>query len=192
MSAPPSDGRRRRAARTADRGARSPAARRAREPARETRRHRAALPAGRHQGHPTRPRSRMDPAANRDAPRPLIFYTGEGIERLLGFARRAGVEADSSRRYAARRSSRADRSRSARCAASSSSPSTKPVEPTTGGLIETLRGIDLAANRVAVQLYNARAGSGASRLLARSVESRPTASRRMSTPRRPRTGRSSS
>ena len=55
----------------------------------------------------------------------IVFYTGEGVERLYECARRAGIEADSSPRCAARASSRAARSRGARCASSLSTPSSR-------------------------------------------------------------------
>jgi uroporphyrinogen-III synthase len=85
----------------------------------------------------------------------LVFYTGEGIERLLGFARRVDVEADFV--AALRRTPKLTRGPKPKRALRrlELEPEYEAVEPTTEGLIETLRGIDLAGKRVAVQLYNA-------------------------------------
>jgi uroporphyrinogen-III synthase len=56
----------------------------------------------------------------------IVFYTGEGVERLMSSARRVGIEATSSPRCVARARSRAARSRGVRCAGSISKPSSRP------------------------------------------------------------------
>jgi uroporphyrinogen-III synthase len=83
----------------------------------------------------------------------LVLYTGEGVNRLLGIARRAGLEehfVEGLRR--ARRIVRGPKpSRALRTLGLG--PDIAAEDPTTGGLIETVSALDLAGRRVGVQLY---------------------------------------
>ena len=84
----------------------------------------------------------------------IVFYTGEGIERLLGFARRAGREAEFV--AALKRQRKLTRGPKPKRALRriELEPEFEAVEPTTRGLVATLRGVDLPAGKAAVQLYN--------------------------------------
>ncbi len=85
----------------------------------------------------------------------VVFYTGEGIERLLGFARRAGLEAD----FLTALGKTAMLTRGPKpkrvLRGLGLAPTLEAPEPTTAGLISRLASIDLGGRRVAVQLYNA-------------------------------------
>jgi uroporphyrinogen-III synthase len=85
----------------------------------------------------------------------VVFYTGEGIERLRGFAERAG----SSTAFAAalgrtRKLVRGPKPTRALRALGLAPDFTAP-EPTTAGLIAAARMIEPPLRRVALQLYNA-------------------------------------
>jgi uroporphyrinogen-III synthase len=84
-----------------------------------------------------------------------VFYTGEGIERLLGFARRAGLETGlvAALRSAAKLTRGPKPKRALRRL--DLDPQYEAIAPTTEGLIETLGTIELAGKRVAVVLYSA-------------------------------------
>jgi uroporphyrinogen-III synthase len=84
----------------------------------------------------------------------IVFYTGEGIERLLGFARRAGREAEFV--AALQRQRKLTRGPKPKRALRrlDLDADFEAIEPTTHGLVETLRGIELPTGTVAVQLYN--------------------------------------
>jgi uroporphyrinogen-III synthase len=82
-----------------------------------------------------------------------IFYTGEGIRRLLGAARRLGVEAEVHRALAATQTV-ARGPKSARALREVGLLPTLPLEtPTTEGIIDLLRTRELAGKRIGVQLY---------------------------------------
>jgi uroporphyrinogen-III synthase len=85
----------------------------------------------------------------------LILYTGEGIERLLGFAERAGLKerfldtlGKTQKLCRGPKPARALR----RLALETDIAA---AEPTTEGILETLGGLELAGKRVGVQLYRA-------------------------------------
>ncbi|HEX5048613.1 MAG TPA: uroporphyrinogen-III synthase [Gammaproteobacteria bacterium] len=85
----------------------------------------------------------------------LVIYTGEGVERLLGFARRAGLEeAFVAALGKTPKMTRGPKPKRALRRLGLDSEY-EAAEPTTHGLIETLSAIDLAGKRVAVQLYTA-------------------------------------
>jgi uroporphyrinogen-III synthase len=85
----------------------------------------------------------------------LIFYTGEGIERLVSAARRAGVEGDF--RTALRRTRKLTRGPKPKRALRKLDLETEleAHAPTTDGLIATLKTIEVPNRRVALQLYAA-------------------------------------
>ncbi len=85
----------------------------------------------------------------------VVFYTGEGIERLLGFAKRASREAELI--AALDRSPKLTRGPKPKRALRriGLEPQHEAEQPTTAGLIATLARIDLPQRRVAVQLYDA-------------------------------------
>ena len=83
----------------------------------------------------------------------LILYTGEGLVRLLAFARRGGIEAEviaslHRTRKIVRGAKPAKVLRSIGL-----SPDVLAEEPTTAGLVATLSGLDLKGRCVGVQLY---------------------------------------
>lgn len=83
----------------------------------------------------------------------LVLYTGEGVTRLLGFARRAGIEAEV---VAAMRTPRKivrgpKPTRALRLAGLA--PDLSAAMPTTEGLVAVLSGLDLRGRRVGVQTY---------------------------------------
>ena len=86
-------------------------------------------------------------------PDDVILLTGEGLTRLLGVAARAGcldaVQATLGRTRLIVRGPKPQ----ARLRAIGLSAALAAGQPTTAGLIETLRGQDLRGRRVAVQLY---------------------------------------
>jgi uroporphyrinogen-III synthase len=85
----------------------------------------------------------------------IVFYTGEGVERLMTCARRVGIEADFI--AALRRTRKLTRGPKPRRALRrlDLEAELEAAEPTTDGLIEALMKIELPHQRVAVQLYAA-------------------------------------
>jgi len=85
----------------------------------------------------------------------LVIYTGEGVERLLGFAQRAGLEGEFI--AALGKTPKITRGPKPKRALRrvGLEPQFEAAEPTTHGLIETISAIELTGKRVAVQLYNA-------------------------------------
>jgi uroporphyrinogen-III synthase len=85
----------------------------------------------------------------------VVFYTGEGIERLRGFASRADLTAKFDEALA--RTPKLVRGPKPKRAlrALDLAPEHAATEPTTAGLIAAARSIDLPRKRVAIQLYNA-------------------------------------
>ena len=85
----------------------------------------------------------------------VVFYTGEGIERLLGFAERAGLASD----FVAALGKTEILTRGPKpkrvLRKLGLAPALEALEPTTSGLIARLATVDLDDRRVAVQLYNA-------------------------------------
>jgi uroporphyrinogen-III synthase len=89
----------------------------------------------------------------------LILYTGEGLRRLHGFARRFDIEAaflDGLR--AARKITRGPKPERALRELGLKSD-LRAEEPTTDGLIATLGGLELRGRRVGVQLYPGNANA---------------------------------
>jgi uroporphyrinogen-III synthase len=84
----------------------------------------------------------------------VVFYTGEGIERLLGFARRAGREA--AFLAALRRVPKLTRGPKPKRALHrlGLEAEIEAAEPTTAGLIAATASLRLTERRVAVQLYS--------------------------------------
>jgi uroporphyrinogen-III synthase len=85
----------------------------------------------------------------------VAFYTGEGIERLIGFAERAGLRAQFAAALA--RTPKLTRGPKPKRAlrALDLAPEHPAFEPTTAGMIEAVQAIRTPLARVAVQLYNA-------------------------------------
>jgi uroporphyrinogen-III synthase len=92
-----------------------------------------------------------------EPPALVIFYTGEGIERLLGFAERAGIRQEL---LGALRTTRK------LCRGPKPKRALRRLdleaeldarEPTTAGVIATLETLDLGGQRIAVQLYGGKA-----------------------------------
>ena len=83
----------------------------------------------------------------------IVFYTGEGIERLVAAARRAGIDSDFV--AALRNTKKLTRGPKPKRALRKLDlePELEAAEPTTAGLIDTLKKIELPQRRVAVQLY---------------------------------------
>src|SRR5262245_2742146 len=106
-----------------------------------------------------------------DPPQLLIFYTGEGIERLLAAAARSAIEAEFRELLAAvPKLTRGPKPKRAlrRLALE---PQFEALEPTTQGLVATLGSLTLTKQRVGVQLYAADQGNEiAEHLRARGVE----------------------
>src|SRR6185503_13036559 len=85
----------------------------------------------------------------------FVIYTGEGVERLLGFAQRAGREdAFVAALGKTPKITRGPKPKRALRRLGLDSEF-EAAEPTTHGLIETLSAVELAGKRVAVQLYAA-------------------------------------
>jgi uroporphyrinogen-III synthase len=84
----------------------------------------------------------------------LVFYTGEGIQRLTGFAERAGLRTAFVAALA--RTPKLTRGPKPKRAlrALELAPEYSAVEPTTAGMIEAARAIAPPLKRVAVQLYS--------------------------------------
>jgi uroporphyrinogen-III synthase len=85
----------------------------------------------------------------------LVFYTGEGIERLVAAARRAGI--DGAFLLALRRTRKLTRGPKPKRALRKLDleAELEASEPTTAGLIDTLKTVDVPQRRVALQLYAA-------------------------------------
>jgi uroporphyrinogen-III synthase len=84
----------------------------------------------------------------------IVFYTGEGIERLVGFARRAGREEQFL--AALRRTPKLTRGPKPKRALHRLGLETEheATEPTTAGLLAVAERVPLPNGRVALQLYN--------------------------------------
>jgi uroporphyrinogen-III synthase len=84
----------------------------------------------------------------------VVFYTGEGIQRLVGFAQRSGREAAFIAALA--RTPKLTRGPKPKRAlkALELEPEYSATEPTTAGMIETANGIATPLRRVALQLYS--------------------------------------
>ena len=84
----------------------------------------------------------------------VVFYTGEGVERLVAFADRAGREAPFV--SALKRTPKLTRGPKPKRAlkALELEPEYTATEPTTAGMIEAAKTIAAALRRVAIQLYN--------------------------------------
>jgi len=84
----------------------------------------------------------------------LVLYTGEGLQRLVGFARRANREAPFVAALA--RTPKLTRGPKPRRAlkALELEPEYTAAEPTTAGMIDTANGITTPLRRVALQLYS--------------------------------------
>ena len=86
----------------------------------------------------------------------LVFYTGEGIERLIGFAERAGLRAQLI--DALRRAPKLTRGPKPKRALRrlELEPQYEAAEPTTRGLVAAVAALELPGRRVAIQLYGER------------------------------------
>jgi uroporphyrinogen-III synthase len=85
----------------------------------------------------------------------LVIYTGEGVERLLGFAQRAGLEGEFVAALGkTRKITRGPKPKRA-LRRLGLEAELEAAEPTTHGLVETIAGLDVTGKRVAVQLYGA-------------------------------------
>ena len=84
----------------------------------------------------------------------VVFYTGEGVERLCGFAERANLTAELKEALA--RTPKLVRGPKPKRAlrALDLTPDHAAAEPTTAGLIAAAQAIELPRKRVAIQLYN--------------------------------------
>jgi len=84
----------------------------------------------------------------------VVFYTGEGVQRLAGFAQRAGREAAFI--AALKRTPKLTRGPKPRRAlkALELEPEHIAAEPTTAGMIETAKALAAPLRRVALQLYS--------------------------------------
>ena len=84
----------------------------------------------------------------------VVFYTGEGVERLVGFARRAGREAQLIGALA--RTPKLTRGPKPKRAlkALELEPEYSATEPTTAGMIEAAKSIAAPLQRIALQLYS--------------------------------------
>ena len=90
-----------------------------------------------------------------EPPQLLVFYTGEGIERLLAAAARAGIDAEFRAMLAAvPKLTRGPKPKRA-LRRIDLEPQLEALEPTTLGLIATLGSLELTTRRVGVQLYAA-------------------------------------
>jgi uroporphyrinogen-III synthase len=84
----------------------------------------------------------------------VVFYTGEGIRRLMGFAARAGLERELVAALA--RTPKLTRGPKPKRALGEHklAPEHIASEPTTAGLVATARAIQTPLQRVAIQLYS--------------------------------------
>jgi len=85
----------------------------------------------------------------------IVFYTGEGVERLVAAASRAGIDSDFV--IALRNTRKLTRGPKPKRALRKLGleAELEAAEPTTAGLVDSLDEIDLPNRRVAVQLYSA-------------------------------------
>src|SRR6266705_68065 len=88
-----------------------------------------------------------------DPPNDLILMTGEGLGRLVGFARRAGLEEAFMAALARVRKITRGPKPVRRLRALGLQPDLAAEPPTTAGIIASLSNEDLAGRRVAIQLY---------------------------------------
>ena len=86
-------------------------------------------------------------------PDDLILLTGEGLGRLVGFAQRAGMDAAFIAALAKVRKITRGPKPARRLHALGLKPDLAAVEPTTAGVMATLKSENLAGRRVGVQLY---------------------------------------
>jgi uroporphyrinogen-III synthase len=83
----------------------------------------------------------------------LILYTGEGVARLLGFAESAGLREPFVAALGSTRSLTRGPKPKRALHVLGLEPTFEAAQPTTDGVIETLRGLEIAGARVGVQLY---------------------------------------
>jgi uroporphyrinogen-III synthase len=88
-----------------------------------------------------------------DPPDDLILMTGEGLERLVGFARRAGLEGAFVAALAKVRKITRGPKPVRRLRSLGLQPDLAAEPPTTAGIIASLLGENLAGRRIAIQLY---------------------------------------
>jgi uroporphyrinogen-III synthase len=88
-----------------------------------------------------------------DPPNDLILMTGEGLGRLVGFARRAGLEEAFMAALARVRKITRGPKPVRRLRALGLQPDLAAEPPTTAGIIASLSGEDLAGRKIAIQLY---------------------------------------
>jgi uroporphyrinogen-III synthase len=88
-----------------------------------------------------------------DPPNDLILMTGEGLGRLVGFARRAGLEEAFMAALARVRKITRGPKPVRRLRALGLRPDLAAEPPTTAGIIIALSGEDLAGRKIAIQLY---------------------------------------
>ena len=84
----------------------------------------------------------------------VVFYTGEGVRRLMGFAGRAKLEQQFVAALA--RTPKLTRGPKPKRALGEQglAPEHTPAEPTTAGLLDAARAIETPLRRVAIQLYS--------------------------------------
>ena len=83
----------------------------------------------------------------------LVLYTGEGLARLLAFARRGGIEADVIAGLRRARTIVRGPKPAKVLRSIGLNPNVLAYEPTTAGLVATLSALDLKGSCVGVQLY---------------------------------------
>jgi uroporphyrinogen-III synthase len=88
-----------------------------------------------------------------DPPHDLILMTGEGLARLIGFARRAGIDERFVATLAQVRKITRGPKPARRLREIGLKPDVAAEKPTTAGVIAALSGEDLRGRRVAIQLY---------------------------------------
>ena len=84
----------------------------------------------------------------------VVFYTGEGVERLVGFAQRAGRVAEFVAALGNQRKLTRGPKPKRALKALELEPEYTAAEPTTAGMIEAANGIATPFRRVALQLYS--------------------------------------
>lgn len=85
----------------------------------------------------------------------VVFYTGEGVERLVGFAQRAGREAEFVAALGNQRKLTRGPKPKRALRRLGLDAELAAVDPTTQGLVDALHDIELPNRSVAVQLYDA-------------------------------------
>lgn len=83
----------------------------------------------------------------------LLLYTGEGLRRLLGFARRAGLEAEAIAAVGRTRRIVRGPKPSRVLRTIGLGPDVAADPPTTGGLVAAFAALPMAGRRVGIQLY---------------------------------------